>query len=216
MSWYDFILNNPQEIVRLTIQHIRLVLFSSFLSILIGVPLGILITRKRYTHLREPILNLANIVQTIPSLAVVGLALPVLGLGFKPAIFALFIYALLPIIRNTFTGIANLDNAILESGVGMGMTPYQVLYKIELPLALPVIMAGIRTAMVINVGTAALVFLIGGGGLGDLIFTGISMVDVGIMLAGAIPTAIMAILVDFLLARVEFYLTPQGLRIGAR
>ncbi len=215
MGWFSFIINNPSEVIRLAVQHIQLVLAAGFLSIIIGVPSGILITRKKLSFLRGPVLNIANIVQTIPSLAVVGLALPFLGLGFKPAVFALFIYALLPIIRNTYTGINSVDSAILESGEGMGMTPFQVLYKIEIPLAVPVIMAGIRTALVINVGTAALAFLIGGGGLGDLIFTGIAMVDVRLMLAGAVPTALLAIMLDFLLGRLEDLLVLRGSKAGS-
>mgnify|MGYP000545485103 CR=1 FL=1 len=205
-----YALAHPGEMTKLILQHVKLIGIAGSLDIAVGVFLGILITRQRFRKYAGAVLSVVNIGQTVPSLAVVGLAMGLLGLGLKPAVFALFIYGLLPIVRNTLAGIEDVDPAIVEAAVGMGMTPNQILFRIELPLAVSVIMAGIKTSLVVNVGTAALAFLIGGGGLGDLIFTGIALADTELMLAGAVPTALLAILVDFLLGRIELLLTPPG------
>jgi len=206
----SYALAHPGEMTKLILQHVKLIGIAGSLDIAVGVFLGILITRQRFRKYAGAVLSVVNIGQTVPSLAVVGLAMGLLGLGLKPAVFALFIYGLLPIVRNTLAGIEDVDPAIVEAAVGMGMTPNQILFRIELPLAVSVIMAGIKTSLVVNVGTAALAFLIGGGGLGDLIFTGIALADTELMLAGAVPTALLAILVDFLLGRIELLLTPPG------
>src|SRR6202012_1651371 len=161
----------------------------------------ILIARR--TRLSGTVLSIAGILQTIPSIALLGFMIPLLGIGPKPAIVALLLYALLPIIRNTYTGITGVDSAVKEAAVAMGMSKWQILTKVELPLAMPVILAGIRTATVINVGVATLALYIAAGGLGEFIFGGISLNNTNMILAGAIPAALLAILFDFLLSRVQ-------------
>jgi osmoprotectant transport system permease protein len=184
-----------------TLQHIGLTFISLFIAVLIGLPLGIFITRKK--QFSGAILGVAGVLQTIPSIALLGFMIPVLGIGAKPAIVALLLYALLPIIRNTYTGITGVDAAVKEAAMAMGMNKWQVLFKVELPLAMPVIFAGIRTATVITVGVATLASYIAAGGLGEFIFGGISLNNTNMILAGAIPAAMLAILFDFLLARLQ-------------
>lgn len=211
LGFFKFTRNNADEIWILFLEHIHLVMISSILSISIGVPTGILLTRGFMRRYRNWILNLLGILQTVPSLAVIAIAMTYLGIGKKTAIFALVIYGLLPIIRNSVAGLAGIDPVILDAGRGMGMNPRQLLFRVELPNALYIILAGIRTSTVINVGTAAMSFLVGGGGLGDLIFSGIAMVDPGYMLAGAVPTAILAIFLNWLLGKVEDWAISPGL-----
>lgn len=200
------------DIFDATWRHILLSLIALFWSIIIAVPVGILLTR--YRLLATPVLGIASVFQTIPSLALLGFMIPFFGIGPLPAIIAMVVYALLPIIRNTYTGIMDVDKSLLEAGRGMGMTKMQMLWMVELPLARPIIFAGIRTATVMTIGVATLAAFIGAGGLGDLILRGISMVDTGIILAGAVPAALLAILFDLLLAWVDWGVTPKGLRIA--
>ncbi len=183
------------------LQHIGLTFISLLLAIIIGVPLGVFISRKR--KLAAPVLGFTNVLQTIPSIALLGFMIPLLGIGPVPAIVALFLYALLPIVRNTFTGIIEVDKIVVESAKGMGMTSNQILRKVELPLSMPVILAGIRTATVINVGVATLASFIGAGGLGEFIFGGIALNNTNMILAGAIPAALLAIFFDFILSRLQ-------------
>ncbi|SDF50940.1 osmoprotectant transport system permease protein [Limimonas halophila] len=204
------VLSHWGDILYLGREHLYLVLISGGLAIGIGVPLGIVLTRRRMRGIAESVMQVVNLGQTIPTLAVLALSMSVLGIGAVPAIFALWIYSLLPIVRNTYQGILAVDPAILEAANGMGMRPLQMLWQVELPNALYVIIAGIRTALVINVGTVPLAFLIGGGGLGQLIFTGISLYNTGMMLAGAIPTAILAVIIDFLLGMGAYWGVPRG------
>jgi len=211
LGFFEFAADNPDEIWDLLLQHIRLVLISSAISISLGVPMGILLTRGFMRRYREWILNLLGICQTVPSLAVIAIAMTYIGIGPKTAIFALVIYGLLPIIRNSVAGLAGIDPVIIDAGRGMGMTPAQLLFRVELPNAMYIILTGIRTSTVINVGTAAMSFLVGGGGLGDLIFTGIAMVDPGIMLAGAVPTATLAIVMNWAFGRLEKSIISPGL-----
>jgi osmoprotectant transport system permease protein len=187
----------PSDLPELTIEHLVLVVVSTLMAMLIGVPAGIAIARR--PHAQRWVLGFANVAQTIPSLALLGflLAVPVIGgIGKRPAIVALVLYALLPIVRNTVTGIAQVDAAVRESAVAMGMTDRQVLRIIELPLAARTIMAGVRIATVTTVGTATIAAAVGGGGLGVLIFRGLSSVDTKEILAGAVPAALLAILAD--------------------
>lgn len=202
------------DILDATQQHIILSFIALFWAIVISVPTGILLTRQRW--LAGPVLGIVSVFQTIPSLALLGFMIPMFGIGPLPAIIAMTIYALLPILRNTYTGILDVDKAMLEAGKGMGMTKSQLLRMVELPLARPVIVAGIRTATVMIIGVATLAAFIGAGGLGDLILRGIAMVDSGIILAGAIPAAILAILFDLVLAFVDWRVTPKGLRVRKR
>src|SRR5471030_1818700 len=200
-SLFDFMRQQSDKLLTQTLQHIGLTFISLFLAVLIGLPLGILIARK--TKLSGTVLGIADILQTIPSIALLGFMIPLLGIGPKPAIVALLLYALLPIIRNTYTGITGVDGAVKEAAVAMGMSKRQILTQVELPLAMPVILAGIRTATVINVGVATLASYIAAGGLGEFIFGGISLNNTNMILAGAIPAALLAILFDFLLSLVQ-------------
>jgi osmoprotectant transport system permease protein len=209
---FQFIIDNPGDLLYLTGQHLKLVGISAALAIVTAVPLGILITRPKFKKYDWIVMNFANIGQTVPSLAILALVMSYFGLGWQTAIFALWFNSLLPILRNTVAGIENVNPLIIDAGKGMGMTSKQIFFKLEVPNAMYAIMAGIRTSVVINVGTAALAFLIGGGGLGDLIFTGISLYDTGIMLSGAVPVILLAILLDFLLGRFEKVIIPRGLQ----
>ena len=198
---WDFVTLHWEKLLQQTGQHIGLTIISISLAIIVGVPTGVLISRKR--KLSSPILGLAGVLQTVPSIALLGLLIPLLGIGAKPAIAALFLYGLLPVIRNTYTGIVNINPEVKEAAKGLGMSDRQSLLKVELPLAMPVILAGIRIATIINVGVATLAAYIAAGGLGEFIFGGISLSNTTMMLAGAIPAALLALLFDFLLSRFQ-------------
>jgi osmoprotectant transport system permease protein len=189
-------------------EHLQLTFISLFLATLIAIPLGILLTR--YKKWAEPIIGITAIFQTVPSLALLGFMIPLLGIGTTPAIVALTIYGLLPILRNTYTGIIGVNKAAVEAGTGMGMTSLQVLRMVELPMALSIIMAGVRTATVLIIGVATLAALIGAGGLGDLIYRGIAMSNSPLILAGALPAALLAIFFDFSLKYLETKSQPRG------
>lgn len=205
MNFNDFFLiKYGSEIIQHTLEHLFLVGISISIAIVIGIPLGILITRQK--NLRQPILGIANILQTIPSLALFGLLIPVPiigGIGATPAIVALTLYSFLPIIRNTYTGITGVDPAIREAGRGMGMTDRQLLWQVEIPLALGVILAGVRVATVIGIGIATIAAAIGAGGLGEFIFRGIAVVNNQLILAGAIPAAVLALIADLFIGWLE-------------
>jgi osmoprotectant transport system permease protein len=203
-------LQNHVEVVELTLEHLWLVGISTLIAVAVGIPLGILITR--WTALNRPILGGANIIQTIPSLALFGFLLPAPWIGARAdrlAILALVLYALLPLIRNTYTGIKGVDPAIVEAARGMGMTDGQLLWQVQLPLSLGVILAGVRVAVVISVGLATIAAAIGAGGLGEYIFRGLAMVNNSVILAGAIPAAAMALLADVCLGWLEKRLSPR-------
>jgi osmoprotectant transport system permease protein len=204
MNFLDFVANNYSQIFWLSAQHLFLALISTIIAAFIGLPAGILLTRK--PGWSGPILGVANILQTIPSLALLGfmLSIPFIGgIGAGAAITALVLYALLPVIRNTYTGITNVDPAVTEAGRGMGMTDRQLLWMVQLPLASGVIFAGIRIAMVVSIGIATIAASIGSGGLGEFIYRGMSTVNNTLILAGAIPAALLAILVDLILGAIE-------------
>jgi osmoprotectant transport system permease protein len=204
VSLLRFYVENSREVLGLLGQHVLLVLVSTAIAVAIGLPLGILLTRR--PSWRRPVLGLANVFQTIPSLALFGflIPLPLLGgIGARTAIVALVVYALLPIVRNTYTGIAGVDPAVREAGRGMGMTDGELLRLVELPLAASVILAGIRVATVVGVGTATIAAAIGAGGLGVYIFRGVAVVDDRLILAGALPAALLALAADGLLGLVE-------------
>ena len=198
---WQFMSQQSDKLFTQTLQHIGLTFISLLIAVIIGLPLGIWITRKK--QFSGIILGIAGVLQTIPSIALLGFMIPLLGIGAKPAIVALLLYALLPIIRNTYTGIIGVDASVKEAALAMGMSKWQILSKVELPLAMPVILAGIRTATVINVGVATLASYIAAGGLGEFIFGGISLNNTNMILAGAIPAALLAIIFDFLLSRVQ-------------
>jgi osmoprotectant transport system permease protein len=210
MNVFQFILQNHSQVLKLTLEHLWLVGFSTLLAMLVGIPLGIVIAHRPL--LDKPVLASANIIQTIPSLALFGFLLPVPWLGERVdrvAILALTLYALLPMIRNTYTGIRGVDSAVVEAGRGMGLTEMQLLFQVELPLALSVILSGVRVAVVISVGLATIAAAIGAGGLGEFIFRGLSMVDNRVILAGAIPAAVLALLADFGVGWLERRLRPR-------
>ncbi|MBD1854022.1 MULTISPECIES: ABC transporter permease [Leptolyngbya] len=199
-----------EEILQRSGEHLFLVAVAMAIAILIGIPLGILITR--YSRLAKPILGFANVMQTIPSLALFGILLPIPiigGIGEKTAIVALVLYSLLPIIRNTFVGINSVDPAVREAGRAMGMSDRQLLLQVEIPLAMSVILSGIRLATVIGIGLATIASAIGAGGLGEFIFRGVAIVDNQLILAGAIPAAIMALGADWILGWIERRLTVK-------
>lgn len=200
-SFWQFIIEQQEKLFTQIIQHLGLTFLSLILAIIVGVPLGILIARKK--TLSSSVLGAAGILQTIPSIALLGFMIPAFGIGAKPAIIALLIYALLPIIRNTYTGITGVDPSVIEAAKAMGMNKSQLLFKVQLPLAMPVIIAGIRTAAVINVGVATLASFVAAGGLGEFIFGGISLNNTNMILAGAIPAALLAILLDQTIAVVQ-------------
>ncbi|OLN23884.1 glycine/betaine ABC transporter [Domibacillus antri] len=202
------------EIWQLIMEHLYLSLISIGLAILISVPLGIYLTRHK--KIAEPIIGITAVFQTIPSLALLVFLVPFIGTGEAPAIIALTIYGLLPILRNTYLGITGVDKSTVEAGVGMGMTSRQVLWMVELPLAMKVIMGGVRTAAVLIVGVATIAGLIGAGGLGDLIFRGLQTYNSGLILAGAIPAALIAIILDFILKRVEYNSSTEALQKKGR
>ncbi|MEQ6378721.1 ABC transporter permease [Bacillaceae bacterium S4-13-58] len=211
---FSKIVENPDKFLSLLQQHLTLVGISAGIAILTAFPLGVLITRPRFRKSEWWIVNIANLGQTIPSLAVLALAMGFLGIGIKAAIVALYIYSLLPILQNTIAGLDSVDPAAKDAAKGMGLTPIQILLKIELPSAAYSIIAGIRTAVILNIGTAALAYLIGGGGLGVWIFTGIQLFDNSFLISGAVPVTILAVLVDYIFRGIQFLLVPKGLRLA--
>ena len=209
MTPLQFFSQERAEILARTLEHLWLVGAAMGLAVIIGLPLGIALVRRR--SLRRWTLGSANVIQTVPSLALFGFLIPVPfigGIGASTAIMALALYALLPILRNTYTGISGVDPAVLESARAMGMTPGQALWQVELPLSMGVILAGIRTATVITIGIATIAAAIGAGGLGVFIFRGVAMASNAVILAGAIPAAVLALIADLLLGLLERRLTP--------
>ena len=219
MDTLNFIIKNIDNVLFLTWEHIYMVGISLVIATLIGVPLGIIITKNE--NLAKKVINGANILMTVPSIALFGLMLPVLavigqGLGKVPAIIALILYSQLPIIRNTYVAIKNVPPSIRNAGKGMGMNRWELLKEVEIPIAVPVIVAGLRTAAVMNIGIAAIAAYVGAGGLGVYIQNGIDRVYPEMILAGALLVSIFAILVDAAMALVERVLTPTGIRIQKR
>lgn len=213
MNLWQFVQQNRLEVLQLTLEHLWLVGLSTLFAVVIGIPLGILLTRRPV--LEKPVLGAANVMQTIPSLALFGFLLPAPWIGQRAdriAILALTLYALLPLIRNTYVGMTGVDRAIVEAGRGMGLTDRQLLFQVELPLAMSVIIAGVRVATVISVGLATIAAAVGAGGLGEYIFRGLAMVNNTVILAGAVPAALLAILADVALGLLEKRLQPARTR----
>ena len=200
-EFFDTFQNRQGQLATALLEHIQLSFIALFFAVIISIPLGIFLTRKK--NIAEGIIGVTAVLQTIPSLALLGLFIPLFGIGTVPAVIALVIYALLPILRNTYTGINEVDDALIEASTAMGMNTMKRLVKVELPLAMPVIMAGIRTSMVLIIGTATLAALIGAGGLGDIILLGIDRNNTNLIFLGAIPAALLAIVFDFVLQRLE-------------
>ncbi|MBW2596153.1 MAG: ABC transporter permease [Deltaproteobacteria bacterium] len=211
------LLSDPYEypvIMELFMQHLYMVTLSMAFATIIGITAGILLTRQRFRRYAGICMYIIGLGQTIPSLAVLALAMSFLGIGTKPAIFALTIYSILPIARNTLAGITAVPPELIDAGKGMGMPPVRILMEVEIPNAMTVILTGFRVALVINIGTAALAYVIGAGGLGDLIFTGISLMQTDKLLAGAIPVTLLALFADFLSELLGIVLISRGLRLS--
>jgi osmoprotectant transport system permease protein len=215
METINYILNNAGYILGLALEHMMLVGIAVGFAIIIGVPSGVIIVR--YKWLATPILSLSTIILTIPSIALFGIMIPLFsmigqGIGYAPAITAVFLYSLLPIIRNTHIALTSLPPGLREAGRGIGMTFWQRLRLVEIPIALPVIFAGVRTAVVMNIGVMAIAAIIGAGGLGVLLLHGISSSDIRQLITGALAISLLAVIMDWLLNRLQIALTPKGIR----
>ncbi len=208
----DFILENQESLVVLLKQHIVLTVAAIGLAMAVGIPLAIL--ASRIPAMERPVMILGNLGQAIPSLVVLALCLPIMGIGFAPSLAALLFRAILPILLNTFVGINNVDHALIEAARGMGMTENQILWKLQIPLTVPVMLAGIRTATVQAVSLATLAAFAGGGSLGNLIQQGIMINHYGRLMTGAVITAALALLADFMIGQLETWLTPRGLKVS--
>jgi osmoprotectant transport system permease protein len=207
------LLYNSNTLISLAGQHLELVIISSILTIAIGLTLGITVTRAAFREFLPLLSDVVNSGQTVPTLAIIAIMAPIIGFGFWPAIVALILYGLLPIVRNTIVGLENVDPSMIDAARGMGMTPSQILWQIEVPNASSIILAGVRTSVVINVGTAALGAYVGSGGLGNPIASGLNQSINPWVLLGALAAALLAILLDYILGRVEYVMTPKGLQI---
>lgn len=210
-DWIANIAQYRSDIVYQSIQQMTMVAIAGGLAILVAVPVGIYLSRASHRHAANVVMQTLNVGQAVPKLALLALAMSVLGIGRMPSIFALWVATLLPIALNTYEGLRAVPRPLIEAATGMGMRPMQILWRVELPNALYVIFAGIRTALAITVGTAPLAFLVGGGGLGELIFTGIDLNDFGMLLAGAIPTALLAICTDAIVGQMQLRLVSPGI-----
>lgn len=211
MEFVDYVVQNHEQIISLFLEHIELTFIAVGLSILIGVPIGILISYVK--KLDKPILGLSSVIQAVPSMALLGFMIPFVGIGTIPAIIVVILYSLLPIIKNTYTGINGISETVIESAKGIGLTKSQILFKIQIPQTLPVIMAGIRISAVSAVGLMTMSAFIGGGGLGYLIFSGIRTVNNYQILAGAIPACILALIVDYFFGLIEKLVTPVSIQM---
>jgi len=210
MKLLQFIQAHQSEIQTSLLQHLQLVFFTVLIGIAVSIPAGILLSRHKKAA--GPVLAIVGVIQTIPGLVMLGLALLLFGTGTLPALVVLTVYSILPILRNTYTGITEVDASLMEAGMGIGMTSTQMLFRIQLPLATPSIVSGVRISTVYIVSWATLAGLIGAGGLGDLIWTGLSTYNTNYILAGAIPSAILAFLFSGLIGLLQWLITPRGLR----
>lgn len=207
MTFLDYMFRNSDLVLSLTLEHLKLVVIAILAATAVGIPLGVAASRS--AALRRWSIGFANVMQTVPSLALFGFLIPVTGIGGRTAVIALALYALLPILRNTYVGIAGVDRSVVEAARGMGMTSFQMLRQVELPLAMGVILAGVRVAAVTSIGVATIAAAVGAGGLGMFIFQGLTMVNNNVILAGAIPAAVLAIFADAALGWIERRLTPR-------
>jgi osmoprotectant transport system permease protein len=219
---WTYLLKHSDKILEWTLQHLYIILVANACAVVIGVLVGIFIAGKGRQRLADAVLYLASIMMTVPSLALYGILMGILSaltlpsIGFLPVVIALTLYGLLPIVRNTYTAIREVDPAIIEAGRGMGMSEFQILLKVKLPLAVPVIMAGLRQAIVMNIGVAAIGSYIGAGGLGQPIFRGIANYRTDLILIGAICVSLLAVIVDIIMGRLEWLTTPKGVRIRSK
>ncbi|ARB40438.1 ABC transporter permease [Mammaliicoccus sciuri] len=208
----EFLQVNGNELLQKTLEHFYISLLALLLAMIVAIPLGILLTRTK--KLAKVVLSIASVLQTVPSLAVLALMIPFLGVGKLPAILALFIYILLPILNNTYIGINNVDKNVKAAGLSMGMTKFQEMFMIELPLAISVIMSGVRLSSVYAISWATLASFIGAGGLGDFIFNGLNLYQPDLIIGGAISVTLIALIMDFVLSKVELWVTPKGLKVS--
>jgi osmoprotectant transport system permease protein len=202
----EFIASQGSEVIRLLWEHIYMSLISLGLGVIVAVPLGIFLSQV--PKVANVVISIVSVLQTIPTLALLALMIPFLGVGKVPAIFALFIYSLLPILRNTYLGMSNVNPDLLDAAKGMGLKRMQIIRQVQLPLAVPVIMAGIRLSTVYVIAWTTLASYIGGGGLGDMIFNGLNLFRPDLILGGTIPVTILAVIVDLVMARIEDWVTP--------
>ena len=209
MNFFEYVAQNWQLILSRTGEHVSLALIAVALACVVGVPVGVAVTRNK--RVAGAVIGVANVMQTIPSLALFAFVMPIFGVGRGNAIFALFLYALLPIIKNTYIGLNNVDPSIIEAARGMGMSRPQIMFRVQMPLAVSVIMGGVRIATVTCIGIATIAILIGAGGLGYLIYQGIGMYNYNMIFSGAIPAALLALLADFLLGFFEKKFTSKGI-----
>lgn len=210
MRLINTFIDRKEDILQAFQEHIFLAGIAMLIAIIIAVPLGIILTR--FKKVAETVIGITAVVQTIPSLALLGFMLPIFGIGIVPAVIALTLYALLPILRNTYAGITGVDPSLVDAGRGQGMTSFQILFMVELPMTMPILMAGIRTSTVLTIGVAALATFIGAGGLGDVIIRGLNINDRNLILAGAIPAALLALVFDYVLKKLEEKVTPKGIK----
>ncbi len=216
---WEYVIKHPEKLAGWTLDHLWIIFVAILVAVILGVALGVYITGKGKEHIADTTLYLAEIAMTVPSLALFGLLMLLLGsiglkaIGFLPAVITLIIYGQLPILRNTYTAIREVDPAMIEAGRGMGMSEKQLLLKVKLPLAVPVIMAGLRNAIVLIIGIAAIAALIGASGLGVPIFRGLRNARMDLIIIGGVSVSILALLVDGLMSRVERWVTPRGLKI---
>ncbi|EZX23834.1 ABC transporter permease [Mammaliicoccus sciuri] len=208
----EFLQVNGNELLQKTLEHFYISLLALLLAMIVAIPLGILLTRTK--KLAKVVLSIASVLQTVPSLAVLALMIPFIGVGKLPAILALFIYILLPILNNTYIGINNVDKNVKAAGLSMGMTKFQEMFMIELPLAISVIMSGVRLSSVYAISWATLASFIGAGGLGDFIFNGLNLYQPDLIIGGAISVTLIALIMDFVLSKVELWVTPKGLKVS--
>ncbi|MEI3613388.1 ABC transporter permease [Pseudogracilibacillus sp. SO30301A] len=209
-EFIEFILERHSDILTVIWEHLYISFIAVIAGFIVAIPIGILLTRM--TSISTIVIGMVNIIQTIPTLALLGFMIPLIGIGTFPAIVALFLYSILPMLQNTYTGIRGVDPAMVEAAKGMGMTDFQILFKVEIPMSISLIMGGFRTATIYTISWATLASLIGGGGLGYLVFTGLTINNKSMLLAGAISAALLAVLADFFTRRIQKLATPKGLR----
>ncbi|MCU5745309.1 ABC transporter permease [Staphylococcus sp. SQ8-PEA] len=208
----DFLHNNGQELLKKAWEHLEISIIALLIAIVVAVPIGIMLSRMKRTS--NVVLTLAGVLQTIPTLAVLAIMIPIFGVGKMAAIIALFIYVLLPILNNTVLGVQNIDENLKEAGKSMGMTRYQLMKDVELPLALPLILSGIRLSAVYVISWATLASYVGAGGLGDFVFNGLNLYNANMIIAAAVGVTILALIVDFVLSLIEKWAVPKGLKVS--
>jgi len=213
MNLFQYVSENINKILGLFVEHFFLFLFSLIITTIIGVTLSIIVTDEGMEKIGKTILSITGAAQAVPSIAVIALVFIYVGIGKFPAIISLIVYSLVPVIFNATSGILSVPKGVIEAGKGMGLTKNQILWKLKIPIAVPVIMGGIRSAATIIIGTAVIASVIGGGGLGDLIFTGLKLNRLDALVVGAASSAVLAIIVDLILAYAEKIITPKGLKI---